>query len=169
MLEAFAAWLGRTPLSNFVATQAWVVPTVQTAHILAVTVVVGAALVFSLRLLGVVERGQSVGALTARFVTPSAIAILVLAITGLLMIAGEPTRAIFRYVFWTKMALIVLAIVLTSGLLAALRANGVWDDPKTPVPPLYRALAVVLLLVWLAVIVSGRWIGYAQGWPGSPS
>jgi len=169
MLESFAAWLGRTSLSNYVASQAWVVPTVQTVHILAITVVVASAVVLSLRLLGLVERGQSVGALTIRFARPSIVAIVILALTGLLMIAGEPTRAIFRYVFWWKMALIALAIVLTSGLLAALKVQAVWEDPQAPVPPLYRVLAVGLLLIWLAVIVAGRWIGYAQGWPGSPS
>jgi len=169
MLESFAAWLGRTPLSNYVASQAWVVPTVQTVHILAITVVIAAALVLSLRVLGVVERGQSIGALATRFARPSIVAIALLALTGLLMIAGEPTRAIFRYVFWWKMALITLAISLTSGLLAGLKSQGIWDDPRTPVPPLYRALAVGLLLIWLAIIVAGRWIGYAQGWPGSPA
>ncbi len=169
MLESFAAWLGRTPLSNYVASQAWVVPTVQTAHILAITVVVAAAVVLSLRVLGFVERGQSVGALAGRFARPSIIAIVILALTGLLMIAGEPTRAIFRYVFWWKMALITLAIALTSGLLAGLKAQGIWHDPQTPIPPLYRVLAGGLLLIWLAIIVAGRWIGYAQGWPGSPA
>ena len=169
MLESFAAWLGRTPLSNYVASQAWVVPTVQTVHILAITVVVAAALVFSLRVLGVVERGQSVGALAARFARPSIVAIVVLALTGLLMIAGEPTRAIFRYVFWWKMALITLAIALTASLLAALKTQGVWADPRASIPLLYRVLAVGLLLVWLAIIIAGRWIGYAQGWPGSPA
>ena len=42
MLEAFASWLGATPLTAFIENQAWVVPTVQVVHILAITVVMGA-------------------------------------------------------------------------------------------------------------------------------
>ena len=46
--------------------------------------------------------------------------------------------------------------------------ESVSDDALRPVPLAYRALAVLALLVWVAIIVAGRWIGYAQGWPGSP-
>jgi len=168
MLESFAAWLAGTPLSAFVANQAWVVPTVQTVHILAVATIMGAVVIVHLRLLGVVERRQSVGSLAARFVPPSAAAIAILAITGFLMIAGEPTRAIFRYVFWVKMGLLVAVILLTAALLGGLKDIGVTDDAQRPIPFPYRALAVLALLIWAGIIVAGRWIGYAQGWPGSP-
>ncbi len=169
MLESFAAWLGRTPLSAFVANQAWVVPTVQTVHILAITVVMGSVAIFHLRILGLVERSQSINALAARFLPPSAVAILVLAATGFLMIAGEPTRAIFRYVFWAKMTLLAFVIGLTAILLFGLKTSGVADDPSRPTPVALRLLAVLGLLIWIAIIVTGRWIGYAEGWPGSPS
>ena len=168
MLETFAAWLAGTPLSAFVANQAWVVPTVQTVHILAVATVMGAVVIVHLRVLGIVERRQSVGALAARFAPPSAAAIVILAITGFLMIAGEPTRAIFRVVFWVKMGLLVAVIALTAALLGGLKASGAADDAQRPIPLPYRALAVLALLIWVAIIIAGRWIGYTQGWPGSP-
>ena len=169
MLESFAAWLGRTPLSAFVAGEAWVVPTIQTVHILAIAVVMGSVAILHLRVLGIVERRQSIGALAARFVPPSAAAIVVLAITGFLMIASEPTRALFRYVFWVKMTLLLAAIALTAVLLVGLKTADVFDDPARPAPIPFRILALVVLLIWLAIIVTGRWIGYAEGWPGSPS
>jgi hypothetical protein len=84
------------------------------------------------------------------------------------MISGEPTRAIFRYVFWVKMVLILVAVALTVIMLAGLRAGGASQGVGRPAPVAYRALAVLVLLIWVAVIVTGRWIGYAQGWPGSP-
>ncbi len=169
MLEAFAAWLGKTPLSAFVAGQAWVVPTVQTVHILAISVVVAAVVILHLRVLGVIEQNQPIGVLARRFVSPSAVAIGVLALTGLLMIAGEPNRALFRYVFWIKMALLALAMALSGAMLQGLKTSAAWADAAAPPPPLYKALAAGLLLVWVAIIVAGRWIGYAEGWPGSPS
>jgi hypothetical protein len=168
MLESFAAWLARTPLSAFVAGEAWVVPTVQTVHILAIAIVMGSVAIVHLRVLGLVERRQSIGALAARFVPPSIAAIIVLAITGFLMIASEPTRALFRYVFWAKMTLLLVAIALTAVLLAGLRASGAADTAGKAAPVPYRMLAVLVLLIWLAIIVTGRWIGYAQGWPGAP-
>jgi len=169
MLETFTAWLGKTPLSAFVAGQDWVVPTVQTVHILAISVVVAAVVILHLRVLGVIEQNQPIGVLARRFVAPSAVAIGVLALTGLLMIAGEPNRALFRYVFWIKMALLALALALSGVMLQGLRANAAWVDAAAPPPLLYKGLAAGLLLVWVAIIVAGRWIGYAEGWPGSPS
>ena len=168
MLESFATWLSGTPLTAFVETQAWVVPTVQIVHILAITVVMGGAAIVNLRILGVVEPGQSIGSLAARFLPASTAAIVVLGLTGLLMIAGEPTRAIFRYVFWAKMVLIVVVLAATGGLLGGLRAAGVAADPSGRAPASFQVLAGVVLLLWLAIIVAGRWIGYAQGWPGAP-
>jgi putative copper export protein len=168
MIEAFAAWLGKTPLSAFVAGQDWVVPTVQTLHILAISVVVGGVLILHLRVLGVLEKAQPIGVLARRFAGPAACAIGVLAVTGVLMIAGEPNRALFRYVFWIKMLLLAMAIGLSAAMLRGLKATPAWIDAAVLPPLLYRALAGGLLLVWVAIIVAGRWIGYAEGWPGSP-
>ena len=168
MLESFAAWLAGTSLTTFIENEAWVVPTLQVTHILSITIVTGAVAIMNLRILGVIEQDQAIGALAARFVPPSAIALLVLAVTGFLLIAGEPTRAIFRYVFWAKMALLALAILLSAGLLAGLSANGTATQPNARAPVPYRILAGLGLVIWLAIIVAGRWIGYAQGWPGSP-
>jgi hypothetical protein len=168
MLESFAAWLGGTPLTAFIENQSWVVPTVQVTHILAITVIMGAVAVVNLRVLDVIERDQPIAVLAARFVPPSIVALVVLAATGLLLIAGEPTRAIFRYVFWVKMAMLATVIALTTGLLGGLTWSGVATDPAGRAPAPYKALAVAGLLIWLAIIVAGRWIGYAQGWPGSP-
>lgn len=169
MLESFAAWLGGTPLSAFVADRAWVVPSVQTLHILAIAIVAGGAAILHLRVLGLVEREQSISAVAARFSPWTAGAIVVLAVTGFLMIAAEPTRAIFRYLFWIKMGLLALVIVLTAIQLRALKARGVSDEAQAPVPAPFRLGSALILVVWVGVIISGRWIGYAQGWPGSPS
>jgi hypothetical protein len=168
MLESFATWLGATPLTSFLENQAWAVPTIQVMHILSISVVMAAVAILNLRVLGVIERGQSLGALTRRFVPPSIVAILVLAATGFLMIAAEPNRAIFRYVFWAKMGLIAAALVLSAAMLAALKSSGVWIEPRGAAPAPVKGLAVLGLILWLAIIVTGRWIGYAQGWPGSP-
>jgi len=109
-LVRFTDWLAATSLSHTVAEHFWIVPTLQTAHILSVAVVLAGVFLINLRVLGVLERGEAVPALLDRFLTPIAIAVGVLAVTGFLLIAGEPTRAVFRVVFWIKMALIVAAV-----------------------------------------------------------
>ena len=59
MFRPFADWLADTPLSKTLQDHAWVVPTSQSIHILAVSIVFGSACMVNLRLLGVGRSGQS--------------------------------------------------------------------------------------------------------------
>jgi len=168
VLAGFAAWLGKTPLFDFVAGVAWVVPALQTVHILAVAVVIASAAIIDLRVLGLVERDQPLSTVFQRFLPPLAGAVGLLALTGVLLIAGEPTRAIFRVVFWIKLALVATAAALTWGLAAGVRRwPGALGGDRSVSTPLKVAAASTLLL-WIVVIVAGRWIGYAVAWAGAP-
>ena len=53
-LDRFCSWLEQTPLSQAIQSAGWVVPTVQTIHILAIAAVLSSVLMLDLRLLGVV-------------------------------------------------------------------------------------------------------------------
>lgn len=166
LLIKFTSWLGGTGLTAAVASHFWVVPTLQTLHILSVAVVLSGVLIINLRIVGIVERKQPVSDVLDRFLPPTAIALLVLAITGVLLIAGEPTRAIFRTVFWLKMALIVLAALLTW---SHREAPFLSADGSLAVSSLRKGIAIIALLLWLAAIVAGRWIAYVDAWPGAPA
>lgn len=162
----FADWLGSTGLTAVIAGHFWVVPALQTIHILAVAVVISGVLIVNLRVAGLIERGESVGTVLDRFLRPIGIAIAVLAISGILLIAGEPTRAIFRTVFWIKLVLILLAGLLTwSHRLDYGRAG----EAHAIAVPARKAVALLALALWLAVIVAGRWVAYVEAWPGAPA
>lgn len=165
-LVDFTHWLGGTWLAATVAGHFWIVPALQVVHILSVAVVLSGVLLINLRVVGIVERSQPIAAVLDRFLLPTGIAILVLAITGALLIAGEPTRAVFRTIFWVKMALILAAGLLTWSHRSALSATGL-GVPRVRVTR--KAIALVALLLWLGVIVAGRWIAYVEAWPGAPA
>jgi hypothetical protein len=167
MLNAFAAWLIKTPVTAFLENAAWAVPTIQTLHILCIALVFGGAVFVNLRVFGLIERDQPIAAVLGRFLPPMAIAIVVLAITGALLIASEPNRALFRLVFWVKMGLVLLAVAATWTQRRLLLAGSARDGAATTLS--VRLVAGVTLLLWVGAIFTGRWIGYATGWPGSPS
>lgn len=166
LLTDFASWLAGSWLNLAVASHGWVVPTLPTIHILGVAVVLSGVLLMNLRIVGLAERGQSIAAVFDRFLWPVTIAVAVLALTGVLLIVGEPTRAMFRTVFWVKMALIVLALALTWSQRPAFAHPG---DGAVVATPAHKAVAVVTLFLWLGVIVAGRWIAYVEAWPGAPA
>jgi hypothetical protein len=167
MLTAFALWLRATPLSLAIASHDWVIPAVQSVHIVTIAALMGAVLVVNLRLLGLMERAQPVRALMDHYLPLIAAAILILALTGAILIIGEPTRALFRFTFWLKMGLVAAASLLTFALSRLARtpmalAGGAGTQAAL------KSGAVVALFLWVAIIFAGRWIGYTEGWPGAP-
>src|SRR3954466_8217867 len=66
-LAKFCTWLEQTPLSQAIQGTGWVVPLVQTIHILAIAAVMGSALMIVLRLSGVAWRDQPVASVYGRF------------------------------------------------------------------------------------------------------
>jgi len=168
MLNAFATWLAKTPLTAFLGNAAWAVPAIQTVHILSVAVVFGGAVFINLRILGVFETGRPIQAVLGRFLPPLLGAVAILLVTGLLLIASEPNRAIFRTVFWLKMGLILVALAATWGQ-ARRAAQSDAAGRKDGLVLADRVGAILILGLWTAVIFAGRWIGYVSGWPGAPT
>lgn len=166
LLTRFTSWLTGGWLNLAVASHSWVVPTLQTIHILSVAIVISGVLLINLRIAGLVERGQPIRAVLDRFLWPITIAVAVLAITGTLLIVGEPTRALFRTIFWVKMALILAALALTWSHRPAFSLS---HGGAIAAAPGRKIIAIVALLLWLGVIVAGRWIAYVDAWPGAPS
>jgi hypothetical protein len=167
MLNALATWLLGTPVTAFLENAAWAVPTIQTLHILCIAIVFGGAVFINLRVFGLIERDQPVAAVLGRFLPPMTIAIVILAMTGALLIASEPNRALFRVVFWVKMGLVLLALAATWAQRRLILTGSATHDGAAALS--VRLVAGLTFLLWVGVIFAGRWIGYATGWPGSPS
>src|SRR5712671_5180036 len=98
-LDSFCAWLEQTPLSQTIQSAGWIVPAVQTIHILAIAAVVSSALMIALRS-------------DTRLRQVIWWALPVLLATGIVMIIGEPVRSLANPVFQLKMALLASALVV---------------------------------------------------------
>ena len=135
----------------------WVIPGVQTIHILAISVVMASAVMIDLRLLGAFSRTQSVHDVSQRFVPWIWVAVGVLALSGGLLIIGEPGRELLNQVFWLKMTLLVCALSVTGVFqYVADHALGFWERRRGAA----SALAIASLLLWVGILAAGRWIAY---------
>ncbi|PYS53370.1 MAG: hypothetical protein DMG13_12980, partial [Acidobacteria bacterium] len=93
MIQHFAEWLSQTSLSILIQTHnAWVIPTIQSIHIVAVGIVLSSVLMIDLRILGWAGHDQTLRETTNRFGPWLSWALLVLLTTGVLMVIGEPVR-----------------------------------------------------------------------------
>lgn len=161
-VDTFIGWVVETPLSLFVQTNLWVIPTLQTLHILCIAVVIAAAAMLNLRLLGLIMRDEPLTAIVRRFLPSAWIAVAVLAVSGTLLLIAEPARSILAFPFQLKMLMLAAVIVLTVVTQRHVASHAAAWDGGAATAPSMRATAVVSMALWLAIIVAGRWIAYAE-------
>lgn len=160
VVAAFSARLATTSISLSIQTHEWVIPTIQSIHILAIAIVMASIAMLNLRLAGFIGHQQSVQQMAHRFLPWVWWALPVLLITGSIMITGEPDRELLNRFFWYKMTMLVTVVLLTIPLQRLLE-----DRPFRALPVtkrmVIRGLALASLMLWLAIIFCGRWIAYA--------
>lgn len=163
-MNRIADWLSQTSLSLVIQTHEWVIPTVQSVHIVAIGVVLGSVLMITLRVLGWAGRDQTLAQTTARFGPWQTWALVVLLVTGAVMIVGEPARELLALSFWLKLALVAIGTVAAVAFRRSLRRHEAhWENTLVNRASI-RGLAVATLLIWLCVVVLGRLIAYDHVW-----
>lgn len=125
-------------------------------HILCLACVFALGLALALKLAGGGFDSESLDSLSRRFVPAIWIFVAVLLVTGALLIIAEPIRSLPKPVFYIKMSLIVLALIMTSVIAARARRA----DRGGAAAPVGKAIAVVYMLVWCSIIIAGRMIAY---------
>jgi hypothetical protein len=158
----FSDWLATTPISMTFQTVEWIIPAVQSVHIIAIAIVMSSVIMVDLRLLGLMGHTQSISGLTRRFIPWVWCALAVLLLTGLVLITAEPRRDLLNPVFQAKMLLLVAAIAVTALFQETVRRNmEFWDLSPTRRKGAW-VTAVVSLLLWTAIVGCGRWIAYVE-------
>jgi hypothetical protein len=159
-VQAFSDWLAETPLSMQIKTVDWIIPTVQTIHILSISVVMSAAAMVDLRVLGVLSRGQPLAAVTYRFVPWIWWTLIVLFLSGSTLIIGEPARSLGSPVFILKMSMLAAVLVLTLLFQRGLRQDERFWESSAGRRIGGRLIAAVSLVFWVGIVFAGRWIAY---------
>jgi hypothetical protein len=161
-LSEFSKWLAATPLSHIIQTTKWVIPALQTIHILSVAVVFSSAVLVDLRLWRLLNRDVPLPEVARRFLPTIWPVLLVLLITGSLLIIGEPKRSLLNSAFYLKMALLAVAIVLTAWLQWSLSSSPNFWDKDRGRRMAGQLAATLSILVWCGILFAGRWIAYTQ-------
>jgi uncharacterized membrane protein SirB2 len=161
MFRSFAHWLATTELNLTLQEQSdWLVPISQSVHIISVCVLFTAALLINMRLLGATNTGRTVSQLTATLVPWMWGALVALLLTGVLQTIIEPERQFVTPWFWAKLIMVAIVAVMTAVFTSRVRANAPSWDAAGPRPAGARPFAIATTLLWVAIIVCGRFIGY---------
>ena len=163
LLDTLCSWLQATTLSQTMKTIEWLIPAVQTVHILAVATVITSVLMIDLRLLGIRARELAIGSIANRFLPYLWWPLPVLLATGVALIAAEPARTLKNPIFLLKMGLLVAAMGVTLACQIPLQRDTEFWDRDGGRRWTVRFMAIASLSLWIAIIFAGRWIAYAQG------
>jgi hypothetical protein len=159
-MYSFAQWLEATPISVTIKSISWIIPLVQSIHIVTIGIVFVSLLTVSMRVVGWVRMDQAFAVVMDRFSRWIGWGLVVLAMTGVTLILGEPIRELMSLSFWLKMGLLAVgvtsALLFTRSLRPAMAAGGA--EPQFSATA--KSAAMVTVLLWLAIIFLGRAIAY---------
>ena len=156
---AWLEWLESTAVAITVRESAWTYPAVETAHIFSFVVLVGAALMFDLRLLGVTRKMQVTDA-ARHLLGWSRLSLLLVVPSGLVLFMTQATMMWANPVFRLKLVLIALAGVNALVFhLRTFKSVAAWDQHATT-PAGAKIAAVLSLALWTGVITCGRFLAY---------
>jgi uncharacterized membrane protein len=164
-LNEFAVWLSGTVPSMFIQThEAWMIPVIQSLHIIGIGIAVGSALMMTLRVLGWAAADQPLLAVQRRFGPWLTGALCLLLASGSLLVIAEPVRELVTFSFWLKMACVaVLTALAVAFQLSVRRAEQRWEQilvRRTGV----RLAALLVLVLLGCIIMLGRFIAYDHIW-----
>jgi cytochrome bd-type quinol oxidase subunit 2 len=154
-IHQFGEWLAATEFSQKIQFTEWMIPTIQSVHILSLALVFTSGLLLSLRFAGLGFTEESLALLAARSARRIWWLLAVLALTGALLITAEPGRTITNPAFYLKMGLLAVVIVLTLWLAASAKRS---EKPNGA----QLAVAALAPLLWAAIIFAGRFIAYTE-------
>jgi uncharacterized membrane protein SirB2 len=164
----FAAWLQTTGLSVKIQSITWLIPVLQSIHIVMIGVVFVSSLMITLRVVGSVRADEPFAAVWSRFAPWMWSGLVVMALTGLVLIVGEPIREFSALSFWLKMTLLAISITSIVIFGRTLRPE-VRASATASFSMARKAAAVATVVLWVAIIFLGRAIAYDTAVWGSLS
>jgi hypothetical protein len=157
-MAGFAEWLQATPVSVTIQSVKWIVPLLQSIHILTIGIVFVSSVMIALRVLGKMRMDEPFAVVWARFAPWLWGGIVVMLVSGLILVVGEPIREFNSLSFWIKMTLVVIGVASTGVLGRTLRPAG--TTLSTEFSPGAKTSAIALIVLWVCIIFLGRAIAY---------
>lgn len=163
MLETFFQWLHDTPLAESVRASALLFPWLESVHVLAICLVVGSIAAVDLRLLGLASLSRPITRLTSDILPLTWVAFAIAVLSGVTLFSSNAVQYAQNGPMRLKMLLLVIAgLNMLVFHLVTYRTIGSWDEaPRAPLAA--RLAGATSLVLWIAIVVFGRWIGFTVG------
>ena len=150
-------FLEQSSLAVTIRQSSWLYPFLEIIHITGIILLVGAAFLFDLRLLGSSKHIPIVD-LNKHLLPWSLRGLLLVIPSGILLFSTNAAALGFDPVFWLKMSLLILAAcnAFIFHKIASRTEVGVYASP----PVAAKVMAAISILLWIAIISCGRLLAY---------
>jgi hypothetical protein len=156
---AWLVWLETTALAQAMRQWLWLYPAVEIVHIAGIVLLVGAAAMFDLRLLGL-SRRLPVADMAGHLLPWARLGLGVVALSGITMFSAHATEFAINPAFRVKLGLIIAACLNAAVFHRwPFRAVSAWNVDADP-PVAARCAALLSLTLWAGVISCGRLLAY---------
>ena len=153
-------WVSEFPTSLGIRESLLFSPYLTVAHVVSMCLVAGLIVMMDLRLLGIGNMGTPFSELQKRLFPWQMVGMACSALTGFVLVFGDPMRFYANVFFWLKMLMMVIAAVnaIAFHYISYFSVDR-WDSAR--VPPFGAKLAGALgVMLWGFVIIAGRLIPY---------
>jgi len=157
-MDSYFAWVEAWPLGIWLreSTTIWAFPFVLILHTVGLAFMVGVNVAIDLRALGGAMGVPLIS--LRRYYRVMWAGFWINAFSGVLLLIAYPTKALTNPVFYLKLTLIAVGVVLAMKIRVYLTSGTVGANDVAP--RRLRQLAALSLLLWVASITAGRLLAY---------
>jgi hypothetical protein len=161
-LQDIISYFENSALADNIRENDLLFPLIESIHVVAICLVVGSILAVDLRLLGFASVHRSVRRVTAGILPLTWVAFAVAVASGALLFISNATKYLENGYFVAKLCLIGLAgLNMVIFHLISAKDMPQWEN-QSRLPFRARLAGGLSVLLWIAVVACGRWIGFTM-------
>jgi uncharacterized membrane protein len=151
MLLHLCRWLQDNSFIDLLNGTAWTAAALEIVHYFSMFILVGSMVIVDLRVLGLVGRDQDATRLADRLFPWIWISLAFNFASGFFMFAGSATAYYHNDIFYDKMGVVLLAIVVNIIVQQSVRR---WNQLPA-IPAWAKCMAVISIGLWIGAIIAG--------------
>lgn len=157
MLQSLSSTLAESALASAIRHSELAYPLLSSLHIVGIGILLGNILLLDLRLLGVL-RHSALAEVLSLLSRVAGLGLGLAIASGLLLFSVQPQHYLHNPAFLLKLALLSLALLN----LLLVQYSQSWQQAQSgaQVSSGLKLAAACSLLLWLAIIIAGRWIAF---------
>jgi hypothetical protein len=152
-LLSFFEWLDHTRAGDMLRNSVPLYTCVEIVHLLGLTLLVGTILIVDVGLMGIGMRRQPVSRIAEGLAPFTWAGFAVMAVTGPLLLSSQAMKCYHSRVFWTKMVLLLVAVVFHF----TIHRQATAEDSRVN----GKVAGFVSVLLWVATASAAKWVEFA--------